>query len=189
MKKIQIAIMGLMLQWLTVNGQAIDFKNDTYWIEGGWGIYNSLDDTDGLAFRLAANVNRNDVIYKARFLRLEEYNLFGPVPSESYTSPGLMIGKIFIDKYGYMSLSGGIGLTVGVERGEYLYTPGCSGWLCLSSSHYEKKRFVTPSMPMEVDFMFIFSRYGGIGITFYGDFSLKHSNYGLAFKVGLGKLR
>jgi hypothetical protein len=190
MKQSIIFLAGLIFYTLSGYSQIIDFKNDKYWIDAGVGGYYSTDLTDGLAWNLSVNMINDSTLYKVRFLNLQEFQLFGPDPLEEFYSVGMMVGKGFSGKYIQVFFSGGLGVTGGIKRGKLIYTEPGQGWFDLSGpGHYEKERFILPSIPLEIDMLIKPIKNLGAGITLFGDLNWARPMYGFIFKFAIGKLR
>ncbi len=169
---------------------AVDFKNDKYWIDAGFGNYYSTDNTEGISWNLAVNLINNNTLYKIRFLNHQEFKLFGPDPLEDFYNLGMMMGKGFSGKYHEIQVSGGLGITGGVNRGKLLYVEPSQGWFNISNpNHYEKEKFITPSIPLEIDLIIKPIKFLGAGATLFGDLNYKKPMYGFLIKFALGKLR
>jgi len=190
MKKIGIILIGLTSLLQTGFSQIVDFKKDQYWIDAGFGSYYSTDQTDGFTWNLGVNLISDNTLYKLRFLNQQEFKIFGPGPLEESYSVGMMIGKGFKGKYIQILFSGGLGITGGIKRGKLLYTEPSSGWFDIGDPrHFEKERFISPSIPLEIDLLIKPIKYLGAGVTLFGDLNLKRPMYGFVLKFGLGKMR
>jgi len=190
MKQFNLLIIGLFILSISGSSQIIDFKNDKYWIDAGLGNYYSTSNTDGFTWNLGFNLIHDSKLYKVRFLNNKEFQLFSPDPLEEFNSVGILIGKGFSGKYIQIQFSGGLGVTSGLKRGKLLYTDPSKGWFDISNlNHYDKDRYITPSIPLEIDLLVKPIKFLGLGITLFGDLNYKRPMYGLIFKFGLGKLR
>lgn len=121
----------------------------------------------------------------------EELNIFGPTPSEQAWDVGVMYGGIAKSKYGFASISAGLGLVGGVKRGRYLgYNRDDScGWFFIRIDQYEKIDFLTFGIPAEIQaFWTPFSKLG-IGVTVYGNLNPEKPFAGLLVSIQVGDLR
>jgi len=190
MKRIGILIIGFICLFQVGYTQVIDLEKDKYWIDAGFGSYYSTEHTDGFTWNFGVNLIFDSTLYKLRFLNQQEFDLFGPDPLEEFYSVGMMIGKGFAGKFVQIQFSGGLGITGGIKRGELLYTEPSSGWFDIGDPrHFERDRFISPSIPLEIDILIMPIKYLGVGVSLFGDLNLKRPMYGFVFKFGLGKLR
>ena len=174
---------------LTGFGQKINWETDRYWVDAGVGFYQSPNHNSGFAINLGVNLISDSTLYKFRAITCEEFELFGPTPTERYLSMGLMLGKGFSTKFLQIYFSAGLGITGGIIRGDYLYSEPSEGFFDLGGRHYEKNNFVSPSLPLEVDIMLKPINTMGIGLSAFGDLNLKRPMYGFVAKFNFGKLR
>jgi len=188
MKKICIVI-GLAICSLNCFSQIIDLKNDKLWIDLGIGSYYAFEESDGFSDYISVNLYKDSVLYKIRFLNYDEFNLFGPSPSEEFYDIGMMIGKGFSGKYAQILFSGGLGVTGGIKRGKLLYTEPSGDFSIDDPRHFDSDRFITPSIPLEIDVLFKPIKYLGAGVSLFGNLNLKQPMYGFAIKFSIGKMR
>ncbi|MFA5646790.1 MAG: hypothetical protein WC951_00655 [Bacteroidales bacterium] len=126
------------------HSQIIDLEKDQLWVDIGFGVLETYGVTE-INFNLGLNLVSGSILYKIRTLINTEFDLFGPTPSEEFYSLGALIGKGFSTDYIHIYFSGGIGITGGVKRGEYLYTEPSSGWLDIGDGrNYERETFLLP---------------------------------------------
>lgn len=112
-------------------------------------------------------------------MRHQEFELFGPDPMEESYSVGMMIGKGFRRKHIQIQFSGGLEIIGGIKRGKSLSENPSSGWFSLDDPrHYEREKFISPSIPLEINLMIIPTKYFGPGISIFGDLNLKRPMYG-----------
>ncbi len=188
MKKFIIFI-GLSIFSIQSFSQIVDFSKDKFWIDLGMGSYRSFDKTDGFTGYISANLYKDSLLYKVRYQAYEEFNLFGPHPSEEFYDIGIMLGKGFSGKYSHILFSCGLGVTGGTMRGKLLYTEPTGDFSINDPRHFEGDRFITPSIPLEIDILFKPVKYLGAGVIFYGNLNFKQPMYGFVIRVGIGKLR
>ena len=194
MKKLFI-FLYIIIQSYIMYGQQPDDKTMKYWFDAGVGSY-ICKSSGGVNWNTSINfINKKSLFFKARYLNLQEFSLEGPNPSEYFSSGGIMIGKVFLKKYGHCAFLCGIGETGGMKRGKFFYESSDTTNNIidimgdLRVRHYEKNYFNSISIPLEVELQFKPIKYVGIGISFFGDLNLKRPMCGFLFKIGLGKLR
>jgi len=191
MKQLSILI-GLFTFYLTGFSQIIDFKNDKYWVDAGFGSFITVNNISGLPIfpifppYLSVNLFNDKTFYKISFIRNEEWALLGDMPYEKYYSVGILLGKGFSRKYYQFQFSGGLGITGGIKRGDFLYNDG--DWP-FSTDYYERDKFITPSIPVEIDLLLKPIKYAGIGVTLFGNLNFVRPYCGFALKLSMGKLR
>ncbi|MDO9340471.1 MAG: hypothetical protein Q7T72_08095 [Bacteroidales bacterium] len=181
-------LIGLSTFYLTGFSQVIDFKNDKYWVDAGFGSFITINNISGLPVfpqYLSINLFNDSTFYKISFLRNEEWDLFGDNPNEEYYSVGVLLGKGSSRKYLQFQFSCGLGITGGIKRGDFLYNNG--DWF--RSDYYERDKFITPSIPVEIDLLFKPIKYAGIGVTLFGNLNFVRPYCGFAVKLSMGKLR
>ena len=130
-------------------------------------------------------------LISARVTYNEELNIFGPSPSERAWDFGVMYGGIAKSKYGFASISAGLGLVGGVRRGRYLdeNRDDNYGWFFIKIDQYEKIDFLTLGIPAEIQaFWTPFSKVG-IGITLHGNLNPEKSFAGILISLQFGDLR
>jgi len=187
MKKL-IILIYIIIQVHNVFGQQPADKSIKYWFDIGIGNYITTNNSGGLNWNASINlINKKSMVYKIRYLNLEEFNLYGPSPSEKYTSGGIMIGKVYFAKYGHCAFLCGIGETGGIKRGKFIYEN--INILFGDGRNYESVSFSTVSIPLEVDLQYKPIKYIGIGTSFFCDLNLERPMCGFLFKIGLGRLR
>ena len=139
---------------------------------------------------LGFNKVTDSTLYKLRFSTQQEMQIkfLGPnaYPYEEFYSVGMLFGRGFTGKYGQIYFSGGFGITGGVKRGRSLYsTPKFIG----GSTTYEEVKFISPSIPIEIEVLPIPRKYNGVGFALYGDLNLERPMFGFVVKIRLVKLR
>jgi hypothetical protein len=161
-----------------------NFSNN--WINAGIGV---------CSFGLSSGANfshqSGKKLITVRATYNEELTIFGPSPSEQAWDVGVMYGRIAKSKYGFASISAGLGLVGGVKRGRYLDDDfqGRYGWFAIVIDRYEKIDFLTLGIPAEIQaFWTPFSKLG-IGITLFGNLNPEKSFAGLLVSIQIGDLR
>jgi hypothetical protein len=101
------------------------------------------------------------------------------------------LGKGYSRKYLQVQFSGGLGITGGIKRGDFLNKDELwlYGVLLFSRDICERDKFFTPSIPLQVDLLLKPIKYAGIGVTLFGDLNLVRPYCGFSIKLSLGKLR
>lgn len=200
---ITIAIVGIVLNFLFPNhlisqqakpksGQITQSENSAsilnrqYWINGGPGA-SSAGLSAGLSF---SHLNGKHLI-TVRSTYNEELIIFGPSPAESIWDVGVMYGRSAKSKYGFASVSAGLGLVGGVKRGTYLgdNLDDGYGWFVIKIDRYEKDEFVTLGFPAEIQAFWTPLSKLGIGITLYGNLNPEKSFAGFLVSIQIGNLR
>ena len=177
--------------YLTGFSQIIDFKNDKYWVDAGFGSFITVKNISGMPSfpvfppYLSVNLFNDHTFYKISFIRNKEWALLGDKPYEVYNSVSILLGKGFSRKYYQFQFSGGLGITGGIKRGDFLYNAG--GWF--DPDYYESDKFITPSIPLEIDLLLKPIKYAGIGVTLFGNLNFVRPYCGFAIKLSMGKLR
>ena len=102
-----------------------------------------------------------------------------------------MYGGIAKSKYGFASLSAGLGLVGGVKRGSYLGSnfQGRYAWFAIVTEQYEENKFLTLGIPAEIQaFWTPFSKLG-ISFTLYGNLNPEKPFAGLLVSIQIGDSR
>lgn len=168
------------------NAQCINIKQDSCWVDIGYGIYfsgGSNEPSNGKALMLGFNVQQNKLAYKLRFMSNKEFDYIGPSPKEHFSSLGLMMGKIVEGKKSQTHLSAGIGFTSGTIRGTAI--EGIFPY----NTDYNEKKFFAPSLPLEIEYIRKCTSKTGYAITYFADLNAKRPYYGFALKVLIGRLK
>jgi len=171
---------------ITQNEIGASVLNRQYWINGGLGVCSA-----GLSSGISFSHQTGKQLITVRSTYNEELNIFGPSPAERVWDVGVMYGRSAKSKYGFVSVSAGLGLVGGVKRGTYLGNnlDDGYGWFVIKIDRYEKDNFVTLGFPAEIQaFWTPFSKLG-IGITLYGNFNPEKSFAGLMLCIQIGNLR
>jgi len=200
---IAIAIVGMILNFLLPNclisqqtnpksGQITQSENSAsilnrqYWINGGLGVSSA-----GLSSGVGFSHQTGKQLITVRSTYNEELNIFGPSPAERVWDVGVMYGRIAKSKYGFASVSAGLGLVGGVKRGTYLgdNLDDDYGWFVIKIDRYEKDKFVTLGFPAEIQAFWTPLSKLGIGITLYGNLNPEKSFAGFLVSIQIGNLR
>jgi hypothetical protein len=115
-------------------------------------------------------------------------------PSVSVWDVGVMYGRQAKGKWGYASISTGLALTGGMERGPRVSEPDeCYFLDCLAllftTVEYEKRPFATVGMPFELETGLTFSSAAGIGLNVFGNLNPRASAIGATLNLLIGELR
>lgn len=154
--------------------------NQHFWLKVGLGSYDSRRDP-GISLYSSLTYQRNDMI-KLRFMLNEEFSLFDF--DEKFYDIGLMYGKSKTFEWTKISAYAGIGVFAGILQGDYI-GPGSGGWF--SPNEYEKKKFTTYGIPLELEFSILPKQLLGIGISLYSNVNKVNSLYGVALKLEIGR--
>ncbi|MEO9475236.1 MAG: hypothetical protein ABJG41_06865 [Cyclobacteriaceae bacterium] len=157
------------------------------WVNVGLGAFGSKEEISGVGFELSWNEKHEQFLRKYRLLINSEVDLFGPSPSESYTSFAMLFGVPLDITEGFKLFgSMGGGLTYGVRRGNFKHSSGSF----LSTDFYEKKHFVSPVISFEVGFTAQPKKLPiGIGTTAYADLVFYRPLIGLSLALIVGNTR
>lgn len=183
MRKIIFFVIGFVFLGLTGHSQVDDPKDHKLWLDAGVGLFGN-GKAGGLDLNFGLNLILNKTQFKLSTKLLEELDLFGPKPSEKYSSVGILAGRGFSGKYAHAIFSGGIGITWGSMRGD-LSASQPPGW---AGPYYKKELFSSVSIPLEIDLMFKPFKFLGVGFSIFGDLNFKRSYFGYGVKIGIGKL-
>lgn len=180
----------ILLLWAAVGSCQVHREPNLLWFEAGSGGYVSTHESEGFCWSLSASLVREGNLYKARFIHLQELSFFGPTPFEQFISFGMMAGKGVTGDIAHLYLSGGVGIAGGSIRGDMLGISSSSRsffdiW---DPRQFEEEHFITPSIPVEVDFLLKFGKHFGPGITLFGDLNVKRPFCGATVNVKLGKV-
>ncbi|MEP0369193.1 MAG: hypothetical protein ABJN36_00525 [Cyclobacteriaceae bacterium] len=162
-------------------------RNSVKWVNVGLGGFSTTENISGVGFELSWNVRDENSLKKYRLLVNSEFDLFGPTPSESYTSFAMLFGAPLDVTDGLkVFASVGGGLTYGVRRGDFKYSTGS----IFGTDHYEKERFVSPVISFEAGFTVQPKRIPvGIGTTAYADLIFYRPLLGLSLVLIVGNTR
>lgn len=170
----------LMDSKLKNEGSAYNFREFTYWLDGGIGGSSS-----GLAGGLSISAQSGRSLFSLRYVSSSRYGeswLGGYTTPEKVWDIGPLYGLIAKGKWVYASISGGISLVGGTKHGMYLGSPG---WI----NTYEKVSLTTVGIPLEIQLFFTpFSSFG-IGVHGFANLNLKRSYFGILICLQCGKLR
>lgn len=156
-----------------------------FWAEYGAGF---LDNTNYSRYGYGVwfNVSHNNTLFTFRYCSSVEFLAFFISPVEYSKSYAVMVGKMSGNNFVHVSATAGLGISKGVNRGEYLYSSG--GWL-IRTSYYKSKNYQILNVPFELNFIFkptpkvpVF----GLGIAVTGDLNPKQSTVGVLLKAGIG---
>jgi hypothetical protein len=158
-------------------------KASQWWFNTGLGICNVNSYGDYLVsfgINYSEHIKRGLISY--RFIRNEEFILFGPRPSESVWDLGVLYGRFAKTSDGFASVSAGVSYVGGVRRGKFLSS---SGWI----SNYEKLTFRTIGIPLEGQLFWTPTSFVGIGIYGFANMNLEKSFFGGLLCIQIGKIR
>lgn len=137
----------------------------------------------GMAGTASLNVVRAQRLYRLRVAAVEEFDLFGPSPSESAGDLAVMVGKATRSKHGLNSGAIGLGLAHSVKRGRQIEP---AGWFVGPVHERIDRRGL--GVAFELSAM-LNARQAGLGVTAFGNVNTKNSFMAIAVTAQLGKLR
>jgi len=168
-------------------GQLVDLKKDNYWIDLGVGVASTVGGSEKLALNVSANLNKNNWLFKARVLKLTEFDVFNHSFSEKVIHIGGFVGRKYTKNSLQMTYFIGLGRAYLVERGAFIRKGG-SGFSVFSLSVYEKKRMEYLSVPVEIEFALKTTKNWHVCLGAFADLNTTKISYGSLFKVRIGKL-
>ncbi len=186
MKQSIILILASIFCSIASNGQSINLKQDSCWLDVGYGIYFSggnSEPSSGTGIMLGFNVQQNSIAYKLRFISSKEFDYIGPNPKEHFSSLGLMIGKVIKGQKWQTHISGGLGFTSGHKRGDIVNPTVEVG------GDYQEKSFFAPSIPLEIEYIRKCTTKTGYSLSYFADLNSQRPYFGFAIKVLIGRLR
>jgi hypothetical protein len=152
----------------------------TYWLSAGVG-----GSSYGFSGGLSISAQSGRSMLSIRYISSSRYGegwLGGYTSSENVWDISPLYGFIAKGKWGYASVSGGIGLVGGTKHGQYL---GSANWI----NTYEKVPLTTIGIPLEAQLFFTpFSAFG-IGVNGFANLNPKRSYSGILICLQWGKLR
>lgn len=153
--------------------------DSNYWIELGVGGSSS-----GFAEGLGISYQTNNNLISVRLISNSKYGESvggGNTTPESILEIGALYGLISKRPFGYVSLSGGLGLVSGKIHGEYL---GNINWI----NTYEQRKVLTFGIPLEAQFFLTPFRKVGVGVSTFADINPKRTFGGIMLCLQIGKL-
>jgi hypothetical protein len=139
----------------------------------------------GPALRASAALGTREGVFSLRASIVSDFELFVE-PWETVWDVGVLYGRRADGERGYGSISAGIALTGGMQRGASKGHPGCF-LFCVSI--YEEKPFTTIGIPFEADAVWSFARGAGIGLSGFGNLNPVRPVVGAGVSLYLGALR
>ncbi|NJD18515.1 MAG: hypothetical protein FIA95_04435 [Gemmatimonadetes bacterium] len=136
-----------------------------------------------------------------RTAAVEEFNLFGPMPSEGVWDLGVLYGRQTHGRWGYASASAGVALVGGMRRGARISAPPtCDGYdmlaglacalaAALTPVRYEERPFHTVGIPVEVEAGVTFTRVLGLNASAWAILNAERTVTGVSLGMVLGRLR
>ncbi len=190
MKRTLSILLCLIFCYTAITSQSVDRKDDRFWGEVGVGLYNSDEGYDKYANDFCVKLLKGNTLYTFRAMGIWEPTLFGPNVSDKLSGLGLLIGTVMSDNYIHVGISGGLGYIGGVMRGKLLYTDPSTGFFDITDRrHFEKVEFLTPCIPIQIDFLLKPFSFLGLGVSLFADINFKRTIKGVTFKIGLGEFR
>ena len=175
-----------------VYGQDIspDSSAQFFWVNGGLGassVHGGLGSDPGApSFGGSFCYQSGKNLFSFRYLRNEELQILGEnSPSETVWDFGVLYGRIAKASYGFASISTGISIVGGVQRGRYLSSSG--EWF--GTSYYEENNFITVGITVEGQLFWTPLDFFGIGFYGFANLNKEKSFIGALLSIQLGKLR
>jgi hypothetical protein len=136
----------------------------------------------GPTFGFGLNYGKNKNLFSIRYLKGDEFrfNVEGHYdsPALEIIEVGILYGRYYRDKNVLISLSGGISIVNGVERGKLI-----------SGKEYETIEISTFGLPIEAQFIMSFSNYFGVGVSVFANVNNQKSFVGGMIGIQLGQLK
>lgn len=192
-KIIYLIISGLFILNTSMNAQEGGIYEPKYWIETGLGGYSEFGGSEGFTIHLAVNsIHEQQAcffwgyrLYKIRILGNHEWpSTDGDRPFEIYYNLGLLFGKGISWTHAQGYFSGGVGFTTGIKRGEFLNVEPLD-----QRNYFKLDRFISISVPMEIEFVLKPEKFACVGIMFFLDINSVRPGFGFVYKIGAGNLR
>jgi hypothetical protein len=146
------------------------------------GFYsNVFDKSSGFNYGVDLSVKKNATLYTLSYSKLDEFEIFGPTPSEFYHQLGIMMGKSGGDKT-QLHFQAGLASAWGITRTEKL----SSGFI---SSDYATEKFVTFGLQAKAGFRFIPAKFFGFGFDLQTNITPKLMTILFLVSIDIGRLR
>lgn len=165
-----------------------------YWISPAIGTYTPFvikGEVPKFSMGIGATVHKNEILYRLMYMHNSE-SILGTLmvsPYEYYNCFSILLGKrISNSNLLQINLSGGIGVTSGLKRNELIEDQG-PGYFFFPVESYTSEKFVTPSVPIELELMFKPIKYVGLGAGFFCEINFKKPLLGITGKAMLGKIK
>lgn len=153
--------------------------------KGGW--YNFGRDDEGKVFGVELNiVNKNNIIYSIDYYNLEEYYLYGDLPSEQFHQVGLMIGKSFGYDYFKMQYQGGLALFTGRMRTDELIQEGTD---YNNPSVWGEDKITTAGFIAKIGCKVVPFKFMSLGFDIQANFNPKKIIYMPIFSIEFGRMK
>jgi len=179
----------LVLSVTALQAQEQESAGPTWWVDPGIGSYATFGKGENrMMVTLGATVQKNDILYRLRYMYNYEVEFLNSrSPSEYYNSLNFLLGKCVSNTTHFqINILAGLGVTSGLKRDELIVAAA-------PPIHYTDKYtgddFITPSVPLEVEFMFKPIKYVGLSAGFFFEINVKQPLFGFTGKVLLGKLK
>lgn len=144
----------------------------------GPGSFSSMSGNFGSSFGLGLNYSYNNRVYKARFVRIKEFKIFGDSPPpDSIWEAGILYGFSSVTKKSMVSFSLGISY-VGSEKNIYVENE--------SSYYYQEERSEGVGIPIEAQAVWFALNGIGMSVSLFGDFNKENSFSGLSLGIIIG---
>lgn len=134
----------------------------------------------GLSAGLSYSLVSDNRLYSVRGIHNTEFNILGPEPDETVWDLGVLYGVFKKTPNSLVSISAGLAVVGGINRGEFEYS---SGWF---DSHYEKNTFLTAGVPFEAQLFWRPLKVLGIGLYGFANLNPEKSFSGGMLSLQLG---
>ncbi|MBN3035647.1 MAG: hypothetical protein JW861_08680 [Bacteroidales bacterium] len=151
---------------------------DHFWINVGMGV-----SSYGMAGGFSLSWQHKWHLFSFRGVSNEEVSIFGPDPNESAGDFALVYGPVLKTKSGSLSVSTGISLVKGRERGELISHPS---WF---EAEYELNSWQTFGFPFECDVFWTPLSFMGLGINGFANINNRQPYIGGLVSLQFGRLR
>ena len=155
---------------------------------GGLGKGFPLQETGevGIGGTIEFAVQKKNNVYALGVTGISEFDLLsGSNVHNSVSSWGITYGKAIQQKSFFSSISGGLSLVTGEQKGNFISSAG--GWFGMH--YYEKIKAHTVGFPISAKFLWTPSTVYGLGLEVYANLNSLGSFYGINFCHQFGKLR
>ncbi len=168
---------------------SVAMANSPVWVTlgiGPGGVTNGGSSQSWIGSRLAVSWCQGPGQWTVHSSSCTEFMLLGSRdPLESVGDLGVMYGKRWSQPgFGFMSVSGGIGLVHGSRRGEFIRSSG--GWF--GTSHYEEKPFATVGLPIDVQFALAPFQGIGLALNLFGNANPERTYGSATLSLIIGRL-
>lgn len=188
MKKLTLGLALLLLFASIVSSQEITKETTMYWANVQGGTFSTVKKIGGFSAGVSLNAIKGNSIYKMRYFHDERFQLWEP--AEVYNEMSLLTGKSYYSKFLQINLSAGLGVTFGEVVAKTTVTEYRDQWYNLrTTTSHEFETFITPSIPLEIEFMVKPLKEIGLGLSLGGNLNFKRPTLRSTVSFIIGKLR